>query len=84
MVDAPGTVFAARICAAAGAVLLAFGWLFLVAGTGLALLVVGCLSFAAALALDHSRPGIDCVGVSILVGLTPFGLFLIWVVTPAI
>ena len=66
--DDESRIFTARLLVAAGGVLLVFGWPFLRAGTGGALLLLGAGLVVTSLAFDRSLKALLCATVAVLAG----------------
>ena len=66
--DHESRIFTARLLVATGGVLLVFGWPFLRAGTGGALLFVGAALVVASLAFDRSSKAFLCATAAVLAG----------------
>ena len=67
-------MFTARLLVAAGGFLLLFGWLFLRAGTGAALLTLGIVLVATGIAFDRSRTTLLSAAAALALGASVLAL----------
>ena len=73
--------FTARILVFAATVLLLSGWFFLMAGTGLPMIVLSVVLFPAAVVADPSRQTIALTLAGFVAGCAPIIALAVWAIT---